>query len=524
LIHDENCRGGLRTSLSDSKNASWPLRCFENFLERASQVVTMNKTNVLRELFNVPARIVIAVLAASTIALSLRQVAIHASDTQPLLTGRNAYGDWRDDAPGVRRKITVAGLPPPFATNSNATGSDIIPRPADAELKVPPGFSADEFAGGLDHPREIRAAPNGDLFISESYVGRIRVLRTPDGATKPRSETIFASGLNLPFGIAFWPSGPNPRYVYIANTGSIVRFPYHIGDVTASGPAETIVADIPAGGHLRGGGHWTRDVVFSQDGSHMFVSVGSHTNDAQQEVSHGPPGNQFQKLSSNGKSIAAIAQSETAAEFPMERDRADVLEFNPDGTGFRIFASGLRNCVGMAINPISGRLWCSTNERDGLGDNLPPDYITSVQFGSFYGWPWFYIGGHKDPYHGGEHPELRDKVIVPDVLLQPHSASLEMVFYEGTQFPSEYKGDAFAAEHGSWNRALRTGYKVIRVIMRNGKPTGEYDDFMTGFVTNSGDVWGRPVGVAVGHDGSLFVTEDANGTVWRISYHGPHSG
>ncbi|HLX37314.1 MAG TPA: PQQ-dependent sugar dehydrogenase, partial [Candidatus Binataceae bacterium] len=191
-----------------------------------------------------------------------------------------------------------------------------------------------------------------------------------------------------------------------------------------------------------------------------------------------------------------------------------------DGSGERAFATGIRNCVGMAINPTSGDLYCSTNERDGLGDNLPPDYITRVTDGEFFGWPYYYIGDHEDPRHKGERPDLAGKVSTPDVLLQAHSASLEMTFYEGNQFPAEYRGDAFAAEHGSWNRARRTGYKVIRVIMRDGKPTGEYEDFMTGFVTANGDVWARPVGVAVAHDGSLLVTEDGNGTLWRISYTG----
>jgi glucose/arabinose dehydrogenase len=258
----------------------------------------------------------------------------------------------------------------------------------------------------------------------------------------------------------------------------------------------------------------------------MFVSVGSRTNDVENLAARDQPETQYKQRHpmGYGDSMVAFGQHNgLAGLLPTEKDRADVLEFKPDGSGFRIFASGLRNCVGMAVNPVTDALWCSTNERDGLGDNLPPDYITSVEAGGFYGWPWFYIGGHEDPHHRGERPELKSRVIVPDVLLQAHSASLEMTFYDAAQFPAEYDGDAFAAEHGSWNRSRRTGYKVIRVIMRGGKATGEYDDFMTGFVTGSGDVWGRPVGVAVGHDGSLFVTEDAHGTVWRISYHGARS-
>ncbi|HYR46518.1 MAG TPA: PQQ-dependent sugar dehydrogenase, partial [Thermoanaerobaculia bacterium] len=203
-----------------------------------------------------------------------------------------------------------------------------------------------------------------------------------------------------------------------------------------------------------------------------------------------------------------------------EERRADILEYNPDGTGMRVYASGIRNAVGIAVHPQTAELWASVNERDGLGDDLPPDYITRVKAGGFYGWPWFYMGPIQDPRHSGEHPELRDKVLVPDVLLQSHSASLEMVFYTGRQFPREYAGDVFAAEHGSWNRSKRTGYKVIRVPLRDGAPTGEYEDFLTGFVTPDGNVWGRPVGVTVARDGSLLVSDDGGEIVWRVSYQG----
>jgi glucose/arabinose dehydrogenase len=295
----------------------------------------------------------------------------------------------------------------------------------------------------------------------------------------------------MPFGLAFYPPGPNPRYLYVGNTGAVVRFPYRSGDLKARGPAQTIVPDIPSGGRLRGGGHWTRDVRFSRDGRKMFVSVGSATN---------------------------VAEEPDAAR--REYHRADILEYNPDGSGFRLFATGIRNAVGLAIHPDTGAVWASVNERDGLGDHLPPDYVTRVQPGGFYGWPWYYIGPHQDPRHQGAHPELRDKVIVPDVLVQSHSASLEMVFYTGRQFPQNYFHDAFAAEHGSWNRARRTGYKVVRALLRNGKATGEYQDFMTGFVTPDGRVWGRPVGVAVARDGALIVTDDGGDLVWRVSYAG----
>jgi glucose/arabinose dehydrogenase len=255
--------------------------------------------------------------------------------------------------------------------------------------------------------------------------------------------------------------------------------------LTARGPAEKI-ADLPGGGFISGG-HWTRDVVFSRDGKTMFVSVGSRSNVNDPD------------------------------DHPDERERADVLAMTPDGGARRVYASGLRNAVGLAIDPSAGKLWASVNERDQLGDNLPPDYITHVQDGGFYGWPWYYIGGHADPRHKGKHPELRDKVLVPDVLLEPHNASLELTFYGGTQFPARYRGGIFAAEHGSWNRAVRTGYEIIYVPVKDGRAEGGYEDFVTGFVAPDGQVWGRPVGVAVGADGSLFFSEDAAGTVWRVA-------
>lgn len=404
-----------------------------------------------------------------------------------VLTGQGAMGDWTTDAPGVRRHITPADLPPPYATRSVDAGSRVIKRPQGAWPQVPAGFKVEEFATGLSTPRLIRTAPNGDLFIAESYAGRVRVLRGSGG--KAETSEVFAADLHQPFGIAFYPPGPDPQYIYVADTDAVLRFPYRNNDLKARGPAETIVPDLPGGGRLRGGGHWTRDIAFSRDGQRMFVSVGSQTNDYENPNA------------------------------PEER-RADILEYKPDGTGFRLYATGIRNAVGIAVNSVTGDLWASVNERDELGDDLVPDYITRVKEGGFYGWPWYYIGANQDPRHKGEHPELRDRVLVPDVLIQSHSASLEMMFYEGKQFPREYMGDAFAAEHGSWNRAKRTGYKVIRALLHNGVPTGEYEDFMIGFVTPTGDVWGRPVGVAQAKDGALFVSDDGSNTIWRISYAG----
>ena len=411
----------------------------------------------------------------------------------PTLTGKAAFTDYSQEKPGIRRKLTLADLPEPYATASADNGpngtTSLIARPQEAWPQAPPGFKVELYATDLGNPRLLRTAPNGDLFLADSQPGKILVFRGVGSDGKAQQTEEFATGLSQPFGIAFYPAGPNPKWIYVGNTDSVVRFPYQNGELKARGAAQKL-ADLPGGGRLRGGGHWTRDVVFSKDGTRMFVSVGSHSN---------------------------VDDSDT---HPEEYHRADVLAFTPEGKFEKVYACGIRNCVGEAINPMTGALWCSTNERDALGDNLVPDYITHVEEDGFYGWPWYYMGGHQDPRHPGKHPELKSKVLTPDVLLQPHFASLEMLFYDGLQFPAEYRGDVFAAEHGSWNRATRTGYEVIRVPLRNGKATGEYEDFLTGFVTADGRVWGRPVGVAVAKDGSLFVSDDASNSIWHVSYTG----
>jgi glucose/arabinose dehydrogenase len=395
------------------------------------------------------------------------------------------FTDYRFEKPGETRKITLKDLPAPFATASAGNGPRVVARPEGAWPRVPEGFKVEQYATGLDNPRIIRTAPNGDVFVAETKAGDVRVFRGISSKSRPEQMSVFASGLNEPFGINFYPPGPNPQWIYVGNTESVVRFPYQNGDLQARGPAQHL-ADLPDGR-----GHSTRDIQFSPDGKKMFVSVGSASN---------------------------VDDADTT---PAEKNRADVLEFNPDGSNMRIFAYGIRNCVGLAVNPKTGELWCSVNERDGLGDNLVPDYITHVQDGGFYGWPWWYMGGHQDPRHAGKHPELKDKVITPDVLLNPHNASLGITFYDGKQFPAEYQGDIFASEHGSWNRGIRVGYELIRVpLHRTGHATGEYQDFMTGFVVDNEHVWGRPVGVTVAPDGSLLVTDDASGSIWRISYTG----
>jgi glucose/arabinose dehydrogenase/cytochrome c5 len=395
------------------------------------------------------------------------------------------FTDFRFEVPGTVRKITAADLPAPYATSSAGNGPKVVPRPGDAWPKALPGFKVGQFATELKNPRMIRAAPNGDIFVAETHGGQIRLFRGIGADGKPQQSEIFASGLNQPFGIAFYPPGAEPQWLYIGNTDAVVRFAYHNGDLQARSKPEQLI-ELPTGGHS------TRDIRFSLDGKRMFVAVGSHSN---------------------------VDDVDTT---PAEKNRANVLVYNPDGSDMHVYASGIRNPVGLAVDPESGELWCSTNERDGLGDNLVPDYITHVQEGGFYGWPWWYTGAHQDPRHAGKHPELKDKTLVADVLLQPHNASLGIVFYDGAQFPAEYQGDIFAAEHGSWNKATRAGYEVIRVPRhQTARASGEYEDFLTGFVLPDGNVWGRPVGVAVAPDGSLLVTDDGSNSIWRVSYAKP---
>ena len=355
----------------------------------------------------------------------------------------------------------------------------------------------------MQGPRLLRTAPNGDVFVAETAAGRIRVLRAPEGASQVAQAPVFAAGLRGPFGLAFYPPGPNPRYLYVGLNNQVVRFPYQAGDTVARGAPEVIVDELSR----TSGGHSTRDVAFSPDGGRMFVSVGSGSNVAE-GIGRAPP---------DGLP-AWRDQAPLGAAWGSETARADVLSFAPDGTGAHVFATGLRNCVGLAVHPTTGDLWCATNERDGLGDNVPPDYVTRVRAGAYYGWPWYYIGNHEDPRHRGERPDLAGRMTDPDVLLQPHSAALQLTFYTGKQFPSAYSGDAFAALHGSWNRGKRTGYKVVRIHLENGVSTGTYEDFLTGFVVDDDAVWGRPVGVTVAADGALLVSEDGNGTVWRIAF------
>ena len=399
-----------------------------------------------------------------------------------LITGQNAFVSSKDLKPGTFRKITVADLPapnPPTGRGGFGGFGKAPEPPAGAMPAVPAGFKVEVFAENLKAPRQVRRAPNGDLFVMEQAAGQITILRGNKNG-KVETTSVYATGLTTNFGINFYPSGPNPQWVYVGNTGSVVRFPYKNGDLKASGPPQTIVPDLSPGGN-----HSTRDVVFSKDGTKMLVAVGSADN-----------------------------VSDTR---PVQDRRANVLEYTPEGKFVKIYASGIRNPVGLGINPTTGELWVSVNERDMLGDNLVPDYITSVKEDGFYGWPWFYIGKHEDPRAKMERPadKTADRVIVPDVLLQAHSASLGLTFYDGTMFPAEYRGDLFAAEHGSWNRSTPSGHELVRVPLTKGKSNGVYEDFMT--FPGGDSTWGRPVGVVTGSDGALYVTDDTGNKVWRIS-------
>ncbi len=413
-----------------------------------------------------------------------KETAASAPDKSGLPPPVAPFTDYRFEYPGAVHKILPQDLPPPAPETSVGNSPDVVARPKDAWPKVPPGFRVQLYASGLDNPRLMRTAPNGDVFLAESDSGKIKVFRgvTPDG--KAQTTEVFATGLNKPYGIAFFPRGAHPKWVYIGSTYTIVRYPYESGDLHARGPSQK-VADLPGSSR----GHWTRDLAFSLDNQKMFVAVGSGSN---------------------------IDDPDTT---PAEKDRADILVMTPEGTNPHVFASGIRNAGGgIAVNPSSGELWASVNERDALGDNLVPDYITHVREGGFYGWPWWYMGGNPDPRLAGKHPELKKQLIDPDVLLQPHHASLEITFYDGKMFPEAFAGDIFSSQHGSWNRSVRTGYEVIRVPLHHrAKATGEYEDFMTGFVVDSAHVWGRPVGVTVAQDGSLLVSDDGSNSIWRVT-------
>jgi glucose/arabinose dehydrogenase len=383
----------------------------------------------------------------------------------------------------VKTAIGTITLPPPYATESKTSFSKVIGWPEGKTPMAPKGFVVTKFAGDLVNPRWTYIAPNNDIFVVESGTraskNQITVFRDADKDGKFETRNVFISNLNKPFGMLVLKD-----YFYIANTDGLYRYPYKNNPLKLETQG-TKILELPAGGYNN---HWTRNLLASKDGSKIYVSVGSGSNNAE----HG---------------------------IDKELRRADILEINPDGTGEKIYASGLRNPVGMDWNPANGELWTAVNERDELGDELVPDYVTSVKRDGFYGWPYSYFGNIPDPRMKGERKDLVEKAIVPDIPVGPHTASLGLAFYTKDQFPAKYKNGIFIGQHGSWNRSKISGYKVLFVPFANGKPSGKAEDFLTGFVSNEekAEVYGRPVAVTVMDDGSLLVNDDSGNTIWKVS-------
>jgi glucose/arabinose dehydrogenase len=372
--------------------------------------------------------------------------------------------------------VTIAAqrapqLPQPFATDSANNAPRVVEAPAGARLQAPSGFTVETWASGFDTPRFMLLAPGGEILLSDSGAGTVYVF----AGGKAAGKKALLTGLSRPYGLAFWRD-----YLYVAETNSVKRYPYDAKALTAGAGQE--VARVPGGGN-----HWTRAIVFDRAGQKMYVSVGSSSNIT-----------------------------------PDPEERAAINRYNPDGTGHEIYAAGTRNPSSIHWYPNSDTLWVTVIERDGLGDDLPPDYFTHVQQGGFYGWPWAYFGAHPEPRHNGQHPELVQKTITPDIALPAHNSPLDFAFYTGTQFPAEYRGGAFITLHGTWNRSQRAGYKVVYVPFQNGRPSGAPKDFLTGWMIAPGnkDVWGRPVGVITLPDGSLLVSDDGGNKIWRVAYGG----
>lgn len=383
----------------------------------------------------------------------------------------------------VKTAIGAITLPPPYATESKTNNSKVIGWPKDKTPKAQEGFIVTKFADGFENPRWTYIAPNQDIFVVESGTrtskNQITVLRDKDKDGKFETREVFIKNLNKPFGMLVLKD-----FFYIANTDGLYRYPYKNNPLKLETKGEKIL-ELPAGGYNN---HWTRNLLASPDGSKIYVSVGSGSN-----------------VGENG--------------MDKEVRRAAILEINPDGTGEKIFASGIRNPVGMDWNPANKELWTAVNERDELGDDLVPDYITSVKKDGFYGWPYSYFGSIPDPRLKGERKDLVEKAIVPDVPVGAHTASLGLAFYTKDAFPAKYKNGAFVGQHGSWNRAKISGYKVIFVPFKDGKPSGKPEDFLTGFISdeNKAEVYGRPVAVTVMNDGSLLVNDDSGNTIWKVT-------
>jgi glucose/arabinose dehydrogenase len=390
--------------------------------------------------------------------------------------------------PGDRYYVDPAHLPGPFATRSVLRIPRIVSRAAGAKLSVPPGFHVLVLAGGFHNPRWMTVLPNGDIVVIESRVEvgpnlfpkRIWILQSRPG--KPVRKFLFAVDRDLPLGVDY-----RNGYLYVANTDQVVRWRFTPGQTKAGGDPEVVISGIPGHGYNQ---HWSRNILFSPTGDRLFLTVGSEFNLAEEK----PP-----------RACVTV--------YPMNADGL------PSGAP-TVYASGLRNPVGLAFNPVTGVLWTTCNERDYTGDDLVPDFLTGLKPGGFYGWPNYYIGRHRDPRMPSR-PDLRRRSIVPDVLFQSHSAPLGLVFYRGHEFPKEYRGDAFVAMHGSTNRHERTGYKVVRIHFdAHGRPVHGYEDFLTGWLPNPNapEVWGRPAGLAVDATGALLIADDGGGKIWRVTY------
>lgn len=383
----------------------------------------------------------------------------------------------------VKTAVGEITLPPPYATESKTKNSKVIGWPEGKTPKAPEGFTVTKFADGFENPRWTYIAPNNDIFVVESGTrsskNQITVLRDKDKDGKFETREVFIDGLNKPFGMLVLKD-----FFYIANTDGLYQYPYKNNPLKLETKGVKIL-ELPAGGYNN---HWTRNLLANADGTKIYVSVGSGSNVAENGIDK-------------------------------EIRRACILEINPDGTGEKIYASGLRNPVGMDWNPANKELWTAVNERDELGDDLVPDYITSVKKDGFYGWPYSYFGNILDPRMKGQGKDLAAKAIVPDVPVGPHTASLGLAFYNKNAFPAKYKNGAFVGQHGSWNRSKISGYKVLFVPFANGKPSGKPEDFLTGFISNDekAEVYGRPVAVTVMNDGSLLVNDDSGNTVWKVT-------
>ncbi|HYM30380.1 MAG TPA: PQQ-dependent sugar dehydrogenase [Candidatus Cybelea sp.] len=381
---------------------------------------------------------------------------------------------------GEKIVIDPDTLPAPYATKSTANPPRRMSVPSNPTLAMPPGFAFNRFADGFLHARNLIVAPNGDVLLAESQAGRITILRDTKGQGVADVRSIFAEGLDVPHGLAL-----HGGYLYVGELHQVRRLPYRVGDLKAAGKPEDVTAKDALG--ALSAGHWTRNIAFSADGRGLFVTVGSRHNRAEEPLPY-----------------------------------ASVQWFDMNGQNQRTFANGLRNPVGIAVNPVSGVPYVVVNERDGLGDGLVPDYLVGLHDGGFYGWPYAYAGRHPDPDYGSMKPDLVAKALAGDVLFQSHSAPLGLIFYDGAMFPAEYKGDAFVSFHGSWNSSKPTGYLIARVRFKDGRPAGHgYETFATGFWGEGDDtahVWGRPVGLAVAKDGALLIADDVANAIWRISY------